>query len=325
MTLFHFRSIRASLAACVTLAWPLLAALAVRAADSYAIAWHQDLQLAREEARAKDRPIWIQFSGPWCHFCERMERESFIHPRIVRQARLSFVPVKLRVDVHEAVALQLGLRGLPATIILKPSGEEVARHEGYLDADAFHAFLQDALSRLGRNPPADPERTERPARGVALGGCCPVSLVRDHRLIPGLASLTVNHEGQVYRFADAEARETFQKTPEPFIPVNGGRCPVAQVDDGEARSGEPGWSVLYLGHLYLCGSEESQRRFIKQPERYARVDVADLGFCPHCWAREGLLVRGLPRYSLTRDGRRYFFPDRSHLEAFRAETDVSRR
>jgi YHS domain-containing protein/thiol-disulfide isomerase/thioredoxin len=325
MTLFHLRSVRAGLTAGVTLAWPLLAALGVMAADSGAIAWRQDLPRAREEARAMDRPIWIQFAGPWCHFCERMERESFIHPRIVREARESFVPVKLRADLHEALALQLGLRGLPATIILTPSGEELARHEGYLDPKAFHGFLRDALTRLGRTAPTDPDRAERPASVVALGGCCPVSLVRDHRLIPGEPSVTADHEGQVYRFADADARRTFLQKPEPFIPANAGRCPVAQVDGGEARPGEPSWSVLYLDRLYLCGSEESQRRFLEQPERYARVDVADRGFCPHCWAREGLLVRGVPRYSLTRDGRRYFFPDRSHLEAFQADTEVSRR
>jgi YHS domain-containing protein len=254
-----------------------------------------------------------------------MERESFVHPRVVDQARDSFVPVKLRADVHEDLALRFGLTGLPATIILKPTGEEVARHEGYVDADTFRSFLQDALTRQGRPARARPDPPERVEAGVALAGYCPVSLVRDHRLIPGQEGVTLMHEGRLYRFANSVVRDAFRRKPEQFIPVNGGRCPVTQVDVGEARPGEARWSVHYQGHQYLCASEEGRRRFLKQPERYAHVDLADRGFCPHCWAREGLLVRGLPRYSLTRDGRRYLFPDRTHLEAFRSDPDISRR
>jgi YHS domain-containing protein/thioredoxin-related protein len=327
MTQWFCPSVRAGLAALLVLTCPCLVASAVRAADSGAISWRQDLRPAREEARAQNRPLWIQFTGPWCPFCERMERESFVHPKIVRLARQSFVAVKLRSDLHESLALQLGLTGLPATIILKPSGEEIGRHEGYLEAESFHAFLQNTLSRHGLLARTDPGRTEPPEAGatLALAGYCPVSLVRDRRFVPGRESLTASHEGRVYRFASADERATFQRNPEQFLPVNGGRCPVAQVDDGEARCGGVRWSVLYQGHLYLCASEESRQRFMKQPERYAHVDVADRGFCPHCWARERLLVRGVPRYSLTRSGHRYFFPDPSHLEAFRNESSISRR
>ena len=37
---------------------------------------------------------------------------------------------------------------------------------------------------------------------------------------------------------------------------------------------------------------------------------------PHCLAQNGLLVRGDLRYDLPREGRRYWFPDLSHREAF---------
>jgi YHS domain-containing protein len=83
--------------------------------------------------------------------------------------------------------------------------------------------------------------------------------------------------------------------------------------------------VLYEGHLYLCGDEAGRKRFLRDPERYARVDVADRGFCPHCWARDGLLVRGRPNYTLTKAGRRYLFPEPSHLEAFRVQAETARR
>ena len=48
------------------------------------------------------------------------------------------------------------------------------------------------------------------------------------------------------------------------------------------------------------------------------VNVAEQGFCPHCLGETGLLVRGDPKYAITRDGRRYWFPDPSHRDAFLA-------
>jgi hypothetical protein len=57
---------------------------------------------------------------------------------------------------------------------------------------------------------------------------------------------------------------------------------------------------------------------LKDPERYAMVDVAEQGFCPHCLGESGLLVRGDPKYGVTREGQRYWFPDPNHREAFLA-------
>ena len=76
--------------------------------------------------------------------------------------------------------------------------------------------------------------------------------------------------------------------------------------------------MLYQGRLYLCASDDARRRFLGEPERYAMVDVAEQGFCPHCLGETGLLVRGDPKYAITRDGLRYWFPDPTHRDAFLA-------
>src|SRR5436305_265207 len=73
---------------------------------------------------------------------------------------------------------------------------------------------------------------------LALAGFCPVSLVEGHRLVPGQQALTVSCNGLVYRFADERTRSVFRKQPERFVPVNGGHCPVTQVERGERRPGE---------------------------------------------------------------------------------------
>jgi thioredoxin-related protein len=117
-----------------------------------AIPWRTDFHSAEIEARAKSRLLWVQFTGSWCPNCVRMERESLIHPRIVDHACNNFIPVKIRSEEHEDLVDRFGLSGIPATVLVKPSGEVVARHEGYLDAAAFHAVLERALIQSGHLP-----------------------------------------------------------------------------------------------------------------------------------------------------------------------------
>jgi hypothetical protein len=308
------------------------------------IPWRGDYAGALEEATASDRLLWIQFTGPWCSNCARMERGALVDAAMVRHARESFVPLKLRCDEHEELALSFDLSGLPATVIVAPSREVVAVRQGYLAPDELDSLLREALAaRQARDGGAeagaarsrensaesaqrDSRRPKSEAR-IALSGYCPVTLVSGRRLVPGQIGYTVQHEGRLYRFADLVTRNVFRRDPERYAPVNHGDCPVSQMDRGLARAGDPRWGVLYQGRLFLCATEDERQRFLKNPGRYAMVDVAEQGFCPHCLDESGLLVRGDPRFGVTREGWRYWFPNPSHRDAFLAEsgTGVMRR
>jgi YHS domain-containing protein len=297
------------------------------AAEPDSIVWRDDYGSALEEARAANRPLWIQFTGPWCPNCTRMERDSFPHPAVVQHARESFVPVKLRSDVHEQLALTFNLSALPATIIVAPNREVVAVYQGYLGPDEFDAFLRDSLSRVPGNP-AREELSKGPAAAnaktgvpktaerLAMGGYCAVSLICDRKLIPGQSVHAVQHEGLTYRFASAATKEKFLEKPASYAPANSGACPVTQLDLGEAKPGDPRWGILYKSRLFLFASDEARRRFTEDPDRYFMVDVAEQGFCVHCIRESGLLVRGDPRHEITLEGRRYWFPDVSHRDVF---------
>ncbi len=45
-----------------------------RGIEPESISWRDDYGNALEEARAANRLLWIQFTGPWCPNCTRMER-----------------------------------------------------------------------------------------------------------------------------------------------------------------------------------------------------------------------------------------------------------
>ena len=327
---------------------PMFASTA-RATEPVPISWRDDYGGALEEARASNRILWIQFTGPWCPNCVRMERDSFPDADVIDQAQRSFVPLKLRSDIHEGLALGFNLTGLPATVLVAPTREILSVRQGYLGPDELEQVLSQGVAAWRDREAAtlaasdrakaegsatvaaaDKVKAEGSTHGgtastrpredskLALSGYCPVSLVADRKLVAGRAEHTVQHQGKSYRLASAAMTDLFRKDPERYIPANGGDCPVAELDRGAARSGNPRWGVLYKGRLYLCASAEDRRRFLGEPERYAMVDVAEQGFCPHCLRDTGLLVRGDPKYAISRDGLRYWFPDPTHRAAFAA-------
>ena len=317
-------------------------AVAIEERGTELISWRTDYGLALEEARSSNQLLWIQFTGHWCPNCTRMEQDSFPHPAIRDVAKRSFVPVKLQADVYEELALGFGLSGLPATVIVAPSKKIVAVRQGYLDAAELAELLRDAEARqemtsllasgekpkgkdasvVDRTKPSGasvetPKKAKAEAE-LALSGYCVVSLVSDKRLVPGQAKYCFTHEGRLYRFANELTCDLFRRDPERYVPVNAGNCPVTQVDRETSLPGDPRYGVLFQNRLFLCASDAERKKFLEQPARYAAVDAAEHGYCPHCLAQNGLLVRGDPRYAFSREGRRYWFPDPTHREAFLA-------
>ncbi len=326
------RATRAGVAA--LLAIGLVAPLALPGRDALAaddarkIAWRDDLAQAQAEAKSRGLLVWIQFTGPWCINCRRMDRSTFVHAPVVASSRDQFVPVKLRSDEYENLAQSLGLTMLPSTVIVRPTGEVVEKFEGYGEAEEFGGFLAGVLHREGRSPEqlaAKAKARSGQDAAVGLAGYCPVSLIQDRRLVPGKPDLTVEHDGRLFRFANAEGKAAFLRRPGQFTPVNDGRSPVSQVDRGDFLTGDPRWGVVYGGHLFLFKDAAERDRFVKDPDRYAHIDADDRGACPHCWNRAKLAGRPWSRSSATAS--RHELPPVAppRVEALLAPTDTVRR
>ncbi len=338
LTQFPLRRAAAGAMAILSLSLTLPIATSAEGRGEGPIDWRGNYSSALEEARSRGCLLWIQFTGPWCPNCVRMERDSFVDPAVCEQANAKFVALKLRVDEHQEMALGFELSGLPATVIVAPTRDVVAVRQGYLGPRELDAILSDAgtkhdasrgektLVASSRDAPEEssagqpakdgPKAKPKRETELALSGYCPVSLVSDKQLVRGQTEYTVSHEGRLYRFANLITFNLFRGDPARYVPVNRGFCPVAQLDRSDRQAGDPRYGVLFQGRLYLCATLEDRRTFLEEPARYAAIDVAERGHCPHCLASEGRLVPGDPRYDLDRDGRRYWFPDPTHREAF---------
>ena len=326
MTSHQHRSIRAGLAALLAfgLVGQLVPGRVVAGDDVRKISWREDLAQAQAEARSRDLLLWIQFTGPWCINCRRMDRSTFTHAAVVTSSRERFIPVKLRSDEYENLTASLGLTSLPSTVIVRPNGEVVDKFEGYGEPDEFEGFLQTVLHREGRTAEQIAAKTARD-HSLALAGFCPVTLIQTQRLVPGKLELTLTHGGRIYRFATEADRLTFRQHPGSFAPANNGQSPVSQVDKGEWLAGDPRWGIVYGGHLFLFRDGTERDRFAAIPERYAHIDVSDRLSCPHCWQPTRLAGRPNSRLSSAYPVSHLTAITATNFDAFLTPTSVIRR
>ncbi len=282
-------------------------------AQEPAFYWRTDLEQVLAESRTNPKLIWLQFTGSWCHFCRRMDAEVFPWAPVASLAKTRFQPVLIHSEHREDLMAHFGVVKLPTTIVLDPTGREFARVQGYRSPEQFLGFLQAAEAQLR---PLIPPQPEDVPTEIAMGGSCPVTLIEHGEIVSGQAQIRTSYDGLEYRFQDAAAQARFQADPVKYLPAQRGRCPVTLQDRDDAENGDPRFAVYYRERLYLCKDEASRKSFASDPDRYARGELGGEGYCPHCRASDGRLVRGVPNCSQVHEGVRYEFPDSTHRQAF---------
>lgn len=107
---------------------------------------------------------------------------------------------------------------------------------------------------------AQPAATTEPARDLrayavkageaALGGHDPVAYFVEDQALMGDEQITLVHRGVTYRFASAEYRGIFERSPEVFEPAFGGWCAYAMAE-GEKVKADPTSFRIEDGRLYV--------------------------------------------------------------------------
>lgn len=94
--------------------------------------------------------------------------------------------------------------------------------------------------------------------GVAVGGHDPVAYFTEGKPVSGSPEITLEHEGAVWRFANAANRDAFKAEPAKFAPQYGGYCAFA-VANGYTAKGDPEAWTIANGKLYLNYNKSVRR------------------------------------------------------------------
>lgn len=172
-------------------------------------------------------------------------------------------------------------------------------HEGRL-----YLFPSEEQKRLFKMSPAKYAKAD-----LALGGDCPVCLVKMNKVIKGDPAHAVVHDGMRYLFPSPERKQMFEKDPAAFTPALGGNCTVCKVEKKENVPGKAEFRAVHDGRLFLFPGQKQLDMFNSDPHKYTVADVALGGKCVVCKVEMNKDVPGREEFAVDYHGERYLFPD----------------
>ena len=95
------------------------------------------------------------------------------------------------------------------------------------------------------------------AAGAPLGlhGVDPVAFIDIGNRVEGSAAFTAVHDGVAYYFATRANMNTFKRSPQKYLPQNGGFCTFG-VSVNKKFDGDPQFADVYNGKLYVFLNED---------------------------------------------------------------------
>ncbi len=118
------------------------------------VAW-TDLETAVKTAKAQNKPVFVKVYADWCGYCHKMDATTFRDAGVVAKLNSQFVPAKLNGESSKKIslgkgsltesqwAMQQGVEGFPALVVLDPKGRTIVLYPGFMTAPQASALLSD--------------------------------------------------------------------------------------------------------------------------------------------------------------------------------------
>jgi thioredoxin 1 len=114
----------------------------IESAPEQKIEWYETYQVARFDAREKDKNIAVLITAPdWCAPCKAMEQTTLQSKKLAEVLNTHFIPVKI-LDGSTEIS-QFEVESYPTFIIISQQGEIVAKKKGYLGVNELISLLNE--------------------------------------------------------------------------------------------------------------------------------------------------------------------------------------
>jgi YHS domain-containing protein len=101
----------------------------------------------------------------------------------------------------------------------------------------------------------------------AIGGYCPVCYFSASKAVKGSPEFSASHAGKTYYFASEQARSTFERNPDQYLPAYDGWCAYG-VAYGQKVEVDPKVFSVVDGKLYLNKNQWVGRSFENDKAKY---------------------------------------------------------
>ena len=115
------------------------------------IPWSTDIESSLQQAASTGQPVLLEFTADWCMYCKRMEKTTFVDPRVVKFVNENYVAVRVDADEHKQLVADLDIKGLPAILVVSPTLQIIERIPGFQTPEAL-------LTKLDKNSKANQQQ-----------------------------------------------------------------------------------------------------------------------------------------------------------------------
>ena len=98
-----------------------------------------------ERAKREDKPVLLDLTAVWCHWCHVMDSTSYSDEDCANIINEDFVPIKVDIDKRPDIKERYNMGGFPSTVFLNPQGYIIAG-ETYVPPERFKLMLETVKS-----------------------------------------------------------------------------------------------------------------------------------------------------------------------------------
>jgi thiol:disulfide interchange protein len=107
------------------------------------ISWYTVPEKAFEAAKAQRKPIFTDVFTTWCHWCKKLDEETFSAPQFHAEAA-RFILLKVDGDQYSEFVLKYSVSGYPTMLFLNGDGQEIhAKAVGFKTADKLVPIMKE--------------------------------------------------------------------------------------------------------------------------------------------------------------------------------------
>ncbi|HEY1861688.1 MAG TPA: DUF255 domain-containing protein, partial [Gemmataceae bacterium] len=128
--------------------------------------WRKSYAEARTEAAAKDKLLLLDFGTEDCHWCKRLEVETFPDPGVQALLKEQFVTYKVDAQRDARLLAALHIQSYPTLVFAASDGKILGVQEGYIEAARFRDQLRQIVA-LNSTPEAMQRDYDEAAKAIA--------------------------------------------------------------------------------------------------------------------------------------------------------------
>jgi len=109
------------------------------------IRWLDWTDEAFQRAKSENKPVLLDISAVWCHWCHRLDKDTYSVPDIAEYIESNFIPIRVDTDKRPDINRRYNMGGWPTTAFLTPDGRVIGGGT-YLPPDQMRQTLRDIRS-----------------------------------------------------------------------------------------------------------------------------------------------------------------------------------